>query len=89
MSDRFDGFESRDGYSVATYCDPRYKDVFFQMTETKSHVESVIAEEILAKVQTSNNPPPISRIPSTCLQLNNFGFLLPYIRTQWVQYRTP
>ena len=68
MSDRFDGFESRDGYSVATYCDPRYKDVFFQMTETKSHVESVIAEEILAKVQTSNNPPPISRIPSTSSQ---------------------
>ena len=61
--------EKRDGYSVATYCDPRYKDVFFQRTDTKSHVESVLAEEILAKVQTSTNPPPpINRIPSTSSQ---------------------
>ena len=43
--------------------------LFHKMTETKSHVESVIAEEILAKVQTSTNPPPpINRIPSTSSQ---------------------
>ena len=57
-------------------------------------MESVNAEEILAKAQTSNNPPPISRTPSTSSQsyyyaiMAYFGLLLPYNRTQWVQYRT-
>ena len=40
----------------------------FQNTETKSHVESVLAEEILAKVKGPSPPPPISRIPSTSSQ---------------------
>ena len=51
MSARFGSFEARDAYSVSTYCDPRWKDVFFQNTETNTHVESVLAEEILAKVK--------------------------------------
>ena len=68
MSARFGSFEARDAYSVSTYCDPRWKDVFFQNTETKSHVESVLAEEILAKVKGPSPPPPISRIPSTSSQ---------------------
>ena len=68
MSARFGSFETKDAYAVSTYCDPRWKDVFFQNTETKSHVESVLAEEILAKVKGPSPPPPISRIPSTSSQ---------------------
>ena len=67
MSARFGSFEARDAYSVSV-CDPRWKDVFFQNTETKNHVERVLAEEILAKVKGPSPPPPISRIPSTSSQ---------------------
>ena len=41
--------------------------MFFQRTDTKSHVESALAEEILVKVQGSSNPHPNFELSSKFL----------------------